>query len=120
VGWAFLVSYPYSKAGTTSGDCLPAQVAAAMTMYTAVKRTFSRKFWAGLSESTQAGGILTSGAVTILTDIAGHWLADYTGGDAVVYVPGLWSKNNTFVPFIQGVVNEILGTMVRRKPGIGI
>lgn len=121
VGWQPIGASSLNLTGTSSGDPLPPQVAAVAIAKTAIKRTFARKFLAGFVENTQAAGTLAAGVVTELAAYTVIWLVPFTGeATTKVFTPGLWTKNHVFEPFVSVLASAILGTMRRRKVGVGI
>lgn len=118
--WLFRVSGAMTFVGTLSGDALPSQIAAVMVAYTGLKRTFSRKFIAGFIDTEFTGNLMLGSALVAMTSSLAFWMATFTAPSMKIYVPGLWTKGLIFAPFIQGVVDQIAGTMRRRKQNVGI
>jgi hypothetical protein len=117
--WEFEKYVTYSVTGGSSGDALPNQVAAVMLGKVVGRRGFGRKFWSGISEVQQVSGSLVAGAIGHLVNLAAAYIAPQTSG-ALVLTPGVWDKTNQFHGFTSAVVDVLLGTMRRRKIGVGL
>lgn len=118
-GWVYQTGTAFGASGTSSSDGLPSQVAAVVIAKTGIKKTFARKFIAGLTENTNIAGMVSSAAVSALLTFATTWIQGYEG-TTVTYESGTWRKNNTFASFTEALVDTIFGTMRRRKLGVGI
>jgi hypothetical protein len=108
-------------AGTdTTGELLPTQMAAVALALTTHLKTRGRKAIAGFCTDALVDGVLVSGAISALIGFAAAYVTRVTGSTGDL-VPGTWSrKTNTFHPFISGIADTIMGTMRRRKIGVGI
>lgn len=105
---------------TSTDDLMPNQMAAVLRGNTTRPTSFGRKFLMGLVETAATGGDLTSSVLTSLATTLANYLADETVSGTSVLSPGVPRKGvNTFLPFSDGVINSIMGTQRRRKPGIG-
>ncbi len=83
-------------------------------------RKMGRKFFSGLPTTMVANNTLTvTGLVYAAQALAGY-LTPFTGLGGGTITPGVWGKDAAFHPFVGGVVSAFLGTMRRRKPGVGI
>ena len=101
-------------------DQFPNQVAATLTANTVRPKSRGRKFAPPFVETSALAGDLIGGAVTALTDALSHYIADETVSGENVLSPGVIRAGvDTFLEFTTGVVNSILGTQRRRKPGVG-
>ena len=118
-GWVPVLQFALGIQGASSGDMLPSQMAAVWVAKTLVRKTFSRKFIAGVTEAQSNSTQLITSAISDLADAMSVWIAGYEA-QSVSYESGLWAKNNTFVPLFQGTVDAIMGTMRRRKQGVGV
>lgn len=113
-----IVAFDY--AGSVSGDLLPYQAAITFIAKGAGLRQVGRKFVGGITETMTAGGVLTSTLVTAAAQFLTDWIAPVTGIGGGTLVPGIVDKGGTFRAFVGGTVSSVLGSMRRRKPGIGI
>lgn len=105
---------------TGSGDTFPNQIAPVLRANTSRPKSFGRKFLMAFVESAATGTDLTSAALTALAIALAHYLADETVSGTSKLVPGVpRADENTFLPFTDGVVNSLVGTQRRRKPGVG-
>lgn len=105
---------------TNTDDPFPNQIAPVLVANTTRPSSFGRKFLMGFVETAALGGDLTTSALTALATALASYIADETisaGNDLIVGVPR--SHNSTFLTFTDGVVNSIVGTQRRRKPGVG-
>lgn len=119
-GWQTASIIPVSFAGTVQGDFSSFQTAVLLIAKTMTKRVMGKKFFAGLSESTSTGGLLTSGALVYCATALAAWITPFNTSGTGLWYPGVTDKSGTFAPFIGGTVGSILSTMRRRKPGYGI
>lgn len=102
------------------GELLPTQMAGVILALTNHLKTRGRKAFAGFCTDALVDGVLVSGAISALIACAAAYITRVTGSTGDL-VPGTWSrKTNTFHPFISGIADTILGTMRRRKIGVGI
>lgn len=106
--------------GDTLGELLPTQMAGVVLALTNHLKTRGRKAIAGFCTDALVDGVLVSGAISALIAFAAAYITRVTGSTGDL-VPGTWSrKTNTFHPFISGIADTIMGTMRRRKIGVGI
>ncbi len=119
--WEHFAVIPYTAAsGVAVDDAFPNQMAAVILGITSALKTRGRKAIAGFVDTSAVAGLLTGGALIQLA-LAMSIYVSHLHGSTGDLVPGTWTRaTNTFHPFIGGVADAILGTMRRRKPGIGI
>lgn len=119
--WFSISEDPYDLVG---GDSVSEELANFVSVVligkAAGKRLLGRKFLAGISEAGVYGNVL---AAAVVADFAAAGAAyvtrlDSTGGGH--FDPGIVDKTGTFHVFVSGIVSTLLGTMRRRKPGLGI
>jgi hypothetical protein len=112
-----LIAINNSGAGT--GDALPNQSAVVLIGKAFGIHGIGRKFLSGIPESAQAAGALVApyiaGFATVLLD----YITPFTGIGGGTITPGVLDKHGTFRPFVGGFVSSLLGSMRRRKPGVG-
>lgn len=116
--WSYLGSIPWSQVGTDTQDPLPNQMAAVILGKVLGRRGFGRKFFAGISEGAQSGGTLIGSLVTTLVGVATAYITPH-GGGAIWLTPGVIDSAHNFHAFTSGVVDVLLGSMRRRKIGVG-
>ena len=117
VGWPTLTN------GIDLAEPLPSGNAALVTAYTAVKRTYGRKFLPGWTEAMSEGDTWTAAAFADLQAFAGEWflsVAHPGGGNSYA---GVWKVPLVdpayFVDFVSMNAREIVAYQRRRKPGVG-
>lgn len=116
----FLGSRTPSITVTSTDDPLPNQMAGVLVANTLRPKSRGRKFFPGLVETAATHGDLIAAALTAFTTALNHYLADETVTSGNVLSPGVPREAaGTFLEFTVGVVNSILGTQRRRKPGVG-
>jgi hypothetical protein len=108
------------ETGNGTGDALPNQSAIVFIAKAAGLHGLGRKFFGTVPESLQVGGLLIAGAATLIANILEAYITPFTGIGGGTITPGVLDKTGTFRPFVSGFVSSLLGTMRRRKPGIGI
>jgi len=111
-----LPSYTHSSAA----DPWPNQIAAVLVGNTDRPKSRGRKFLPGFVEDAGDGGDLISAAVTAMGVALNHYIADETVDGSSVLSPGVIRDGvDKFLEFTDGVVNSVVGTQRRRKPGVG-
>lgn len=106
--------------GSVTGDLLPYQAAITFIAKGAGLRQVGRKFIGGVTETMTAGGVLSGTLVTAAAQFLTDWIAPVTGIGGGTLQPGIVDKTGTFRAFVGGTVSSVLGSMRRRKPGVGI
>lgn len=124
-GLAFPQWVPYDiitcvHTGANSGDFLPNAVATVLLGKAPGLRHVGRKFISGMAESSVSGNALTVGALVYAAAVLLAYITPFTGLGGGTIVPGVIDKVGTFHAFTGGVVSSLLGSMRRRKPGVGI
>jgi len=104
-----------------TGETLPQMDAAFAQFLTDRPKSSGKKFLAGYGEAQQDGGILIGAALTDL----GLYAQEVLNGiflqplnDLVTGVPR--SSADVFLPFLLGVVTDLMMTQRRRRQGVGI
>lgn len=118
--WIESGAHPYTDAGLASGDYLPNASAIVFLGKAVGKRLVGRKFWSGVAESATNGNALITAAAIAMASACVLYVAPLTTAQGSVLTPGIWGKDNAFHSFSSGVVSTLLGSMRRRKPGLGI
>lgn len=109
-----------SLTGEGTTDSLPLQNAALVTFPTDAKRSLGKKFIVGIAEAMSGGGgTLTSTFITALQGFAADILAGHTQGDAEVQSGNWRVLTENFVPYVGAIVEALISSQRRRKPGVG-
>lgn len=102
------------------GDSLPYQSSPYVVFKTQRPKSVGKKFLFPLGESQQDSTIMVGGAVTAITAYAALILAAIPlGGDATLGPVIVRTAFNTVLPLLVAVVNDVLGSQKRRRPGVG-
>src|SRR5512135_797566 len=109
-----------SKTGVDSSDPLPNAVATVLLGKASGLRHVGRKFLGGLAENNVTGNTLTAAALIVAATTLAAYITPFTGIGGGTITPGVIDNAGTFHPFVGGVVSSLLGSMRRRKPGVGI
>jgi hypothetical protein len=119
--WVLMDEIVYTKIGTESTtDILANLVAWVVVGKVSQYRGFGRKFISGLTESQVTGNALIAGALIGMAATVTAYVSVYFGSNAGVLGPGIVDKTGAFRAFNLGLASPLLGTMRRRKPGLGI
>lgn len=105
---------------TEAADGLPFQSAPYIVFKTQRPKSVGKKFLFPFGEVQQAETILTGGAVTALTALGTVVLSALSlGGDATLTACIVRTASNTVLNLLVAVVNDVLGSQKRRRPGVG-
>lgn len=105
---------------TGTGDWYPNQVSGVLTANTARPKSRGRKFLIPFLETGAIGNDIVSAVLTAMGLALNHYIADQAIDVDNRLSPGVpRTAANEFLPFSNGVVNSLLGTQRRRKPGVG-
>lgn len=110
----------YAQTGGQTTGYLPNAVAFVLLGKAAGLRHVGRKFFSGMDKSNVIGNSIGAGTLVTLATVLLAYVAPFTGIGGGVITPGILDKTNTFRAFAGGTVSTLLGSMRRRKPGIGI
>jgi hypothetical protein len=117
--WELVTEEAFSHAGTDTTQALANQVALVFIGKALGVKHIGRKFIGGLTENTvQINGL----AASFVADAAQALIYYVSPVDVELggtLTPGVVNKNNLFYPFVGGFVSTFLGSMRRRKPGVG-
>lgn len=101
-------------------DALPYQSSPYVVFKTQRPKSVGKKYLFPFIETAQADTILTGAAVTALVaygvEALGHLLV---GGDVTLAPVIVRTAFNTVLPLLVAVVNDVLGSQKRRRPGVG-
>lgn len=103
-----------------AGEGLPYQSSPYVVFKTQRPKSVGKKFLFPFAESEQDETILTGGAVTALVAYGVQALIHREVGGDVTLSPGIIRTGiQTFLPLLVAVVNDVLGSQKRRRPGVG-
>lgn len=113
-------TWPTPLTGASPGESLPYQCAALLTFPTQAKRSLGKKFLGGLEEgSTGPAGSLSAAFISSLETFVITYLIGFTAGPNPS-VPGNYrAAIEQFIPYVTGIVELLISTQRRRKPGVG-
>lgn len=112
------VAFPHQ--GVLLGEAIANAVALVLIGKGEGLRHIGRKFLSPLGESSAYGNTLAAAFLADAAQILLYYLSPVTGIGGGTLTPGTVDKNGDFHPFVGGVVSTLLGSIRRRKPGIGI
>lgn len=118
--WVPYDQFTFTHTGNISGDYLPNAVAVVLLGKAAGLRHVGRKFFGGIAEQITAANGLYAGGIASAAACLLAYITPFTGLGGGTITPGVVDKTGTFHPFVGGVVSSLLGSMRRRKPGLGI
>lgn len=108
----------FEPSGSTEG--LPYQCAPYIFFKTIRPRTIGKKFLFPFVKTFQTDGILSAGAVTSMTAMATELMTPIAlGGDATLTLGVTRTGVQSYYNFLVAVVQDVIGTQRRRKPGVG-
>jgi hypothetical protein len=113
-------TWPTLSAGGSASDVLPEQTALLVTFSTAAARSVGKKFLGGWTEgNNDSDGTIASSLLTLILSYISTILSGFAAGD-LDFEAGHWSViNETFVPWLAGLVDDVWATQRRRRPGVG-
>lgn len=118
--WVPFLVVDFPKAGTISGEQIANAVALVLIGKAAGLRHMGRKFISALAESGVSGNTIISALLPEAVLALTSYVTPFTGIGGGTLTPGVVDKVGTFHAFVGGVVSSILGSIRRRKPGLGI
>lgn len=118
--WVPFDLYTVTWTMTGSGDILPNIVAIVLLGKAAGLRHVGRKFFSGVTEGATLANSLTTAALAMAASALAAYLTPVTGVGGGTLTPGVLDKGGFFHAFVGGQVSSLLGSMRRRKPGLGI
>jgi hypothetical protein len=119
-GWAPVATWAKTNHGAVSGDYHPNAVASVLLGKASGARHVGRKFFSAVAESMTTANALTAGAALYMADALLYYISPVVTILGSVLQPGVVDKYGGFHPFVGGLVSSLLGSMRRRKPGLGI
>ena len=108
----------FIPAGST--DSLPFMSSPYVIFKTQRPKSVGKKFLFPFVESAQAGTILIGAAVTAIANYGASILAAINiGGDATLGPVIVRTGIHSVLPLLVAVVNDVIGSQKRRRPGVG-
>ncbi len=105
---------------TGASDTIPYQGSPYVIFKTDRPRSVGKKYLFPFIETMQANTILEAGAVTQMVAYGAEILSAYAlGGDATLTAGIVRTGIQTFLPVLVAVVNDVIGSQKRRRPGVG-
>lgn len=118
--WIPFAEVIISQSGAVTGQQLANQLAAVLIGKAEGLRHVGRKFLGALSEDNITGNTLDSVAVAAAAATLAAWLTPLVGIGGGTLTPGVVDKDGEFHRFVGGFVSSLIGSMRRRKPGVGL
>lgn len=118
--WELIDSVAVDADGVNTGEALLNAAAWVLIGKAPGIRHLGRKFVGGLSEVNVNANVGSGSIATLLAQALLDYISPVNGIAGGSLRPGVVDKNGGIWIFTGGVVSNLLGTMRRRKPGIGI
>lgn len=118
--WTTIEVASLAVPGTATGDPMPNQSAIVLIAKAAGRRLIGKKFFGAISEAYGSAGVMTVTWLGYAGQILLAWITPMVLLSGASLFPGILDKTSTFRPFVGGFVSSLLGTMRRRKPGVGL
>lgn len=118
--WETTGFFDVTFASGNTGDQIVNAVASVLVGKALGVRRMGRKFMSGLAGAVVEGNALSTGAMAEAVLLLALYVSPVIGIGGGTLQPGILDKNGTFHPFVGGFVSTFLGSMRRRKPGVGI
>lgn len=109
-----------SETGTGTGDALPNAVSLVLIGVATGLRHLGRKFVGALPEAMTAGNLVVGEYIAGAAAALLAYITPFEGLSGGTITPGVVDENGGFHEFVGGTVSSLLGSMRRRKPGLGI
>lgn len=105
---------------TEASEAIPYQSAPFIVFKTQRPRSVGKKFLFPFGEVHQDSTILTGGAVAAMVAFGVQVINSIAvGGDATLTAGIVRTGVQTFLNFLVAVVNDVIGSQKRRRPGVG-
>lgn len=118
--WVTYDEVAFTLGASNSGDVSPNYVAVVLIGKALGLRKMGRKFFTGIPKSLLSGNALGGAFLAGFASSLLAYISPQTGVGMSDLTPGIVDVAGTFHPFVGGFVSSFLGTMRRRKPGLGI
>jgi hypothetical protein len=118
--WETIDEVAFNYTGVNTGEALPNAVALVLLGKATGIKHVGRKFFSGISEAFAWNNTIATGVVARAAMILAAYITPFTGLSGGVITPGVRDNAGVFHAFVGGMVSSLLGSMRRRKPGLGI
>lgn len=118
--WVPFDEVDFDWVGENNLAALPNAVAVVLLGKASGLRHVGRKFFSGITENQSDGNALFTTSLAVAASALLAYITPFTGIGGGTITPGIVDGSGTFHPFVGGVVSTLLGSMRRRKPGLGI
>lgn len=118
--WPTVAEVSFVETGEVTGEQIANAVSFVLIGKAAGIRHVGRKFFGPLGEATAVGNALISSQAAHAAAAVLAYITPLTGSGSRVLTPGVVDKSGGFHAFVGGFASSLLGSMRRRKPGIGI
>jgi hypothetical protein len=118
--WPTVAEVSFVESGEVTGEQIANAVAFVLIGKASGLRHVGRKFFSPLGELTAVGNALVSTQAAHAASALLAYIDPWTGLGGRTFTPGVVDKNGSFHSFVGGFVSSLLGSMRRRKPGVGI
>lgn len=109
-----------SITGSNTGEPSPNYVAVVLIAKAIGLHALGRKYFTGIPKAIVDGNALLSTHLVGFGNALAAYITPMTGVGMSDVEPGIVDKNFVFHPFVGGQISAFLGTMRRRKPGLGM
>lgn len=118
--WVPFDQVSFVKTGADANQQGPNAVAVVLIAKALGLRHIGRKFFSPITENQMYGNTITTAALAYAASVLLAYITPFTGLGGGTITPGVTDAGGTFHAFVGGVVSSLLGSMRRRKPGLGI
>lgn len=118
--WIPTDTFSMVQEGTNVGQALANAVAGVLIAKAPGARHFGRKFISPLTEAVATGNLMDGVLMTAMASALLAYITPLTTVLGSTLTPGVVDKTGAFHAFVGGTVSSILGSIRRRKPGVGI
>lgn len=118
--WELIDEVPVTFVGTVTGQALLNAASLVLIGKAPGIRHMGRKFFGALGEEQVSGNAMIAGTAATAATCLLDYISPVNGLTGGFLSPGVVDSNGSHWAFVGGVVSNLLGTMRRRKPGIGI
>lgn len=119
--WNLIGTVTFTGAtGTAPGTYNANQDAAVMIGKTGIPKTVGKKFAPAITDAGQADSTIQAGAMATLVSVLAIWITEFVSTGTVTVTPAIFKKlSGAFAPIVGGIVDLLVGSQRRRKPGVG-
>lgn len=118
--WVLQDEVTFENTGDQTGEAIANIVSIVLIGKANGLRKIGRKFFGPIAESSANGNNLTGPILGVAGNALLAYVTPFTGIGGGTITPGILDKNSQFHPFVGGFVSSLLGSMRKRKPGVGI